>query len=487
MSESSPSGRRCIGQEPKPRVLLSWEGPAAQQVAAVLDLDAPTVRVIDDLLGIRQDDYDVLVTNRLSNMLVTPGARVKGVEPHLFVISVAPPDESASTAGAADQCGQMMKVYGIRWETGYRSRAVDLPDELLSVATDLINDDLVPTALSRDSHIYFRANRLPRQSGLPPESYYGGGGATPAPEARRQLPEDAFVLHPLLRTAGANPEILAGWYKRGERSEGWVLPSDLRRPWDWVATAIRHWAVTYGRFPLVGGWWEDPQWQTLAETRAIATRTKLKQELADISARLHKKIAVATANVESTQQEAAGGRRRLLTDKGDPLKEATVDAFEQLGYAVTDRDEEQPHDAAGKIEDLGAVDPDEPSFDPIVEVKGYDRGAKAGDFGKMLRHLVRARDSGRAPSAIWWVVNHWRIQPPAERGVVLAGEDALIAEHAAEDVPLVLIDTAELFRAVRAVEEGQATQAEVRASLRVARGRWQLDLAPGEAATGDSA
>ncbi len=202
-----------------------------------------------------------------------------------------------------------------------------------------------------------------------------------------------------------------------------MLPSDLRRPWDWVAAAIRHWAVTYGRFPLVGGWWEDPRWQTLAETRAIATRTKLKQELADISARLHEEIAAATANLERAQQDAAGGRRRLLTDKGDSLKEATVDAFKQLGYGVTDHDEEQPHDAAGNIEDLAAVDPDEPSLDPIVEVKGYDRGAKAGDVGKMVRHLVRARDRGRSPSAIWWVVNHWRIRPPADRGLVLAGEE----------------------------------------------------------------
>ncbi len=162
MSESRPSSRRTIGEEPKPRVLFSWEGPAAEQVAAVLDLHAPTVRVIDDLLEIRQDDYDVLVTNRLSNMLVTRRARFKGVEPHLFVVSVAPPDEKGSTAGAADQCGQSLNFYGIRWETGYRSRAVDLPAELPSAATDLINDDLVPAALSRDSHIYFAATTTER-------------------------------------------------------------------------------------------------------------------------------------------------------------------------------------------------------------------------------------------------------------------------------------------------------------------------------------
>jgi hypothetical protein len=112
IADPGASSPRTVGEEPKPRALFSWEGPATEQVAAVLDLHAPTVRVIDDLLGIRQDDYDLLVTNRLCNMLVTPGARFKGVEPHLFVVSVAPPDENASTAGAADLCGQRLDFCG---------------------------------------------------------------------------------------------------------------------------------------------------------------------------------------------------------------------------------------------------------------------------------------------------------------------------------------------------------------------------------------
>lgn len=482
----SSLGRRNIGEEPKPRVLFSWEGPMAEQVAGVLELKAPTVRVIDDLLGIRQDDYDVLVTNRLSNMLATLQTRFKGVEPHLFVVSVAPPHENASTSGDADLCGQRLNFYGIRWETGFRSRAVDLPDELLSAATDLVNDDLLPAVQSRDSHIYFAQSHPAMQSDLPPESYYGGASSA-APRTRRHLPEDAFVLHPFLRTAGANPQILAGWYKRGERSEGWVLPFDLRRPWDWIAVAIRHWAVTYRCFPLVGEWWEDPRWQTVAETRASETRTRLKQDLANITTRLQGEIAAAAAHLEHAQYEAARGRRRLLTDKGDSLKGATLEAFQRLGYRVIDRDQEQPHDVGGRIEDLGVADPDEEALDAIVEVKGYDRGAKAGDAAKMVRHMARARASGRSPSAIWWVINHWRTWPPAERGLVLAGEEALIAEEADEDVPLVLVDTVELFRALRLVDEGQLTREEVRASLRAAKGRWEIDRLPGEPATGDLA
>ncbi len=148
-------------------------------------------------------------------------------------------------------------------------------------------------------------------------------------------------------------------------------------------------------------------------------------------------------------------------------------ALARLGYAVTDRDLETPPDGAGKIEDLGATDPDDTTIDPVIEVKGYDRGARAGDLGQMLRHLMRATSAGRAPSAIWWVANHSRSMPPDARPLVLANENALVQGHAEEDVPLVIIDTRHLFRAVQAVEVGTVTPAQVRASLRAARGRWE--------------
>ncbi len=474
-ADDDASSGRLIGEEAKPRVLLSWAGPDRKRVADVLALHAPTIRWIDRLHQVRQDDYDVLVTNRMGAMLADEASAwsLKGAEEHLFVLSFAPGEALGSPdLGQADSCRVARQHFAISWATGYLSKSIEVPHNLLPVTTDLVNDDLVPIAQSRRSHAYF----WPALSSIP--AVLSGGASHPT-EKRTPLPDDAFVLHAFLRTGGRDPRILAGWYRRSENSEGWVLPADVRRPWDWIAVAIRHWALAYDRFPLVGGWWEDPRWQTLAETQATATKTKLKQELANVTARLHKEIAAATADLESAQQGAAGGRRRLLTDKGESLKEATVEALEQLGYKVIDRDEEQPPDAGGKIEDLGVVDPDGGTFDPIVEVKGYDAGAKAGDFGKMLRHLVRARAAGRSPTAIWWVVNHWRqTRAPAERGPVLVGEDSFIGEHANEEVPLVLIDTTTLFSVIRAVEGGTLTPAQVRASLRAAKGRWEVEWPP---------
>jgi hypothetical protein len=289
---------------------------------------------------------------------------------------------------------------------------------------------------------------------------------------RAGAPDSAPPLRPFLLTTPPSPKVIAGSYPRGSDSEGWALPNDLSRPWDWVAAAVRHWAITYGRFPLLGGWWEDRRWQTSDEVAATARRTALRAELAATTSRLEAELAGASGELEAAKRDAAIGPRRLLTEKGDPLKDAVAQALGQLGYAVADRDLESPPDAGGRIEDLGVADPDDADFDPIVEVKGYDSGARAGDFGAMVRHLVRALAAGRSPSAIWWVANPWRRRPPEERPLLLAGEEPMIDDHAGEDVPLVVIDTRDLFRAVRAVEDGLVTSTEVRASLRAARGRW---------------
>jgi hypothetical protein len=45
-----------------------------------------------------------------------------------------------------------------------------------------------------------------------------------------------------------------------------------------------------------------------------------------------------------------------------------------------------------------------------------------------------------------------------------------------EDVPLVVVDSRDLFRSVRAVEEGKIVPDQIRASLRVARGRWEVEI-----------
>ena len=442
----APTGR-TLGVEPQPRALLCWDGPDHDRIFETLALHAPTIQEIGGLYEVRQTDYDLLVTNQMERLMGPSAARQVPAR-RLCLISFPP--AGANDLTTVDAWAGRLEV---RLRLRYLAKSIEVPDGLLDAVRDLVTDDLVPVALARPAHPYFEVADF-RPGGEPKE---------PPPEMR-----------PFLLTTPPSPRPLAGWYPRSPRSEAWVLPNDLRRPWDWVAAAIRHWAVTYGRFPLVGGWWEQPSWQTLAEAAAAVRQTELRDELAEATARLEAEIGAATGALHDARRRAMSGLRRLLTEKGDPLKAAAAEALTQLGYNVVDRDEEdQLADKGGKVEDLGATDPDDASVDPIIEVKGYDAGAKASDLALMLRHLSRADRAGRSPSAIWWVANHWRKRPPDVRGVILAGEDAMITTQAGEDVPLVVIDTRDLFRAVRAVEDGRVTSPEVRASLRAARGRWE--------------
>ncbi len=462
-AKAVPGTGRTVGEERKPRVLLAWAGPGHDRVAEVLARHAPTVRVITTFRGIRQADYDVLVTDRMTDLTSRSGTGPTTIDPddHLFVISFVGPSAGGLPKGTGDICHGARDIR-VEWRSGGESKAVEIPDDLLPAASDLVNDDLVPVALARPSHIVLQT----RLTGpLVPPAVAAIQDPTP--------PKPDLEIHAFLWTGGPDPRLLAAWYRRSDQSEGWVLPSDVLRPWDWVAAAIQHWARTYGRFPLVGGWWADPKWQTVAEAQAVQAKVALKEELAATTARLEAEIVAATAALEGAQNDAAGGPRRLLTEKGEPLKQAVAAALTQLGYTVMDRDLVPAPDGAGKIEDLGVADRDDSTVDPIIEVKGYDRGVRAGDIGQMTRHLVRARSAGRSPSAIWWVANHSRSAPPDARPLALANEDAMIRENADDEVPLVLIDTRDLFLAVQAVELGTATPARVRASLRAARGRWE--------------
>jgi hypothetical protein len=475
---------RTVGEEPKPRVLLRWEGPEHDRIYEVLRLHAPTIQPIDLFAEVRQHDYDVLVTDSMGALIDGEGdlRDQKGPEAHLCVISFFPASAAAGTWATADIC-VTPDFMAIDWKAGLLSKSIRVPGDVLPAAQDLVNDDLVPVARSRHSHTYLETSTW-RTGRLPPLEFLSSMASSRAtmeaivgPAQTKPKPKDILVPRPFLLTTGSDPKILAGCYLRSEQSEGWAVPSDVTRPWDWVAAAIRHWAITYGRFPLVGGWWEDPRWQTTGETAATIERKALKAKLASATAQLETEIAAATFAEEQAARDAAAGPRRLLTEKGDSLKEAVADALRRLGYAVTDRDQEEPPDQGGRTEDLGLVDPDNPTADLMVEVKGYDSGAKAGDSGSVLRHVTRAVQGGRSPAAMWWVINHWRKRPPDERGPVLAGEDSMIAEHAGDNPPLVVIDTKDLFLAVRAVEEGHEEAQAVRASLRAESGRWQPGFA----------
>lgn len=125
-----------------------------------------------------------------------------------------------------------------------------------------------------------------------------------------------------------------------------------------------------------------------------------------------------------------------------------------------------------KLEDLRITDP---AYDAhwtcLVEVKGYGKGAKTNDVAQIAGRpsVAFGVAEGRAPDAVWHVVNAWRDRPPTSRPEAIPNALDLAPLAAANGR---LIDTRDPFRAWRDVTEGVTPAAQVRDSLRTGEVRW---------------
>lgn len=302
---------------------------------------------------------------------------------------------------APEQLGDQADVWpipnrrcGVRVKPSHLSQTVAAaPDsELPNMVRDLVLDVLLPHCNQTQTHDYF-------EIALEDDPFAALAAAAQRGEAAEAQDDKLPELHPFVTGAA---KTLAGWYRRSPQSEGWVLPHDVPKVALWVAAALAHWAVTYRSFPLVGGWWEQDHWRTAPEVEASRNLASLKVELSDTNARLLRAIDEAKEYADRASADALTGARRLLTEKGTPLAQAVHAALVELGYQVVEVDAlEQLVDAGGKAEDYRIVDPDDPSTDPLIEVKGYDKGAKAGDLTNSFvtrlgpsRRAVRRRPCG---------------------------------------------------------------------------------------------
>ena len=131
--------------------------------------------------------------------------------------------------------------------------------------------------------------------------------------------------------------------------------------------------------------------------RLVGERDRLEGELADESVR------------------ADAGMRRVLWVDGDDLVQAVAEILGDLGLAVRDMDAEvQPGEP--KREDLRLTHPQHPSWEAIVEVKGYRKGTKANDALKIRKHRDRyTKDERRLPDLTLWIVNPYRSMDPSVR------------------------------------------------------------------------
>lgn len=416
-----------FGEEPRPRVLI--HGFDDDETAGRIGELVPTSKVIADLDEIHQPEWDVLVTSE---------GVPYNLEDHIYVVGFG------TTFGDYD--GGNGGITRSTLET--RAREFEVPRDLPDHVSSLVRRDLLVTA---------RVNEVNHP--LRP-SWYGTRGTSYGPR-----PD---VLIPFLRTR--EPEILAGRFPRPEgHAETWAIgPSS--EPVAWVRAALIEWHRHDPiRFPIDLSWRSDHRWLTVEELRVRDEIQKLDAETQRVLSDLQQQRRELEAKLSEAQERADSGSRRLLTAKGVPLVEAVAHSLRSMGFDVEDRDEQA--DRGDNLEDLLVRDPGEPGWEALVEVRGYNRGARASDLQRIGRFVLRRVQEGQGePTGRWYIVNQFVGQDPATRQRPIPN-DADVKTFS--DDRGLIIDTAEFYRLSRDVQLGVTTLTYARSTLREQTGRFE--------------
>lgn len=432
-----------VGELPRPRMLIIGFKDHPRIIERLTKL-APTVTVAEHPKDVNQGEFDLLVTDQFQSPWPVPNMpdhASKTVASHLSVVY-----RSDGAVRVAERVNQHVGV--ISGEFAY-------PADLPATLQRLVDQQLVPLARRAYAegltHRYF--------------VYVPGIPTVGAMAARaRGLVVD---LHPFLTTEQGH--VLAGWYRRSESSECWVLPSDLEDLVPWVDAAIEHLHhIDPDRFPVRPGWQTAPEWRSAEEQQLHDQLQALDEErkqvlsgLFDRENDLHRQLAEAIHAADRYE-------RGLLTLQGDGLPEVVARALRELGFEVTEMDA-AVEDKAQLLEDLQVRDPASPGWVALVEVRGYAGGAKTSDFQRIARFANRFESlKGQPPDARWYIVNHLLGRDPALRERIFAGQEDDTAAFA-EDHGLA-IETRQLFKLLEVARSKRVAAQEIREHLRYATG-----------------
>jgi hypothetical protein len=282
-----------------------------------------------------------------------------------------------------------------------------------------------------------------------------------------RLPAKAVTL----ATAGAEEAAWAALITYTETLV-WALPSETSGHVEWLAYVLRflH-RVDADRFPGEPNWRLKQDWATPMVRKALAALSSIETERVTVLAQLDQREGEAREALERAL--AAKSPSGLLSEQGGPLVQAITNVLVRLGFGVSDMDDHHDDRTGAKLEDLRVTYPAaDGDWTCLVEVKGYGKGAKANDVGQIIGRppLVFLRENGREADALWHIVNSNREQDPSTRPRALEGGGDLLTLAGAGGC---FIDTRDLFRAWRDVEEGASTAEEVCASLMAGRERWE--------------
>lgn len=287
-----------------------------------------------------------------------------------------------------------------------------------------------------------------------------------------------YELRALLLTRADELVAAAFLTRYGGKAEILSLPPGISMHEEWIIAAMRRWRTDHPvRFQHLPDWRSAPQWATHDEHQLIRQLDDLEEERRKWTEEYLQRKERLEADLRNARQTSEVGQRRLLTAVSDELSAAVAHAFAAMGFEVTDRDQETP--SGKKLEDLQLRDPDDPDWIALVEVRGYTGGgATPKDLSRLTKFEVDfTAEHGSRPSTLWYVVNQFAGRDPELRPPVLHNEQATLDSYA-EDHNLLALDTADLFRLVVALDEGQVDTADLRASLRAHKGRYTADIGP---------
>lgn len=332
---------------------------------------------------------------------------------------------------------------------GTSAHVLYVPDGLDPIVERLVRSDLVPGFATQESRPLFAT--MSRQG--------------------RAVVEMGWYVQPFL--VASDGSMLAGRLRRGDPSRGvdtgeiWILPAWVSKRREWVRAAWKVWAETYpGRIPSPPQWRDSKAWFTPEELTLDEELERVRTERDETVTRLEAVEADLQVRKEAAAVAAAKGSRRLLSADGDNLVEAVQAALTDLGFTAKNMDDVT--EKGKRVEDLRVSDD---GWEAIAEVKGYKRGAAAGDLIKITRFAgLYAMETGKQPDAQWYVVNGFRFDEPGSRPLPLQGSDEDVAVFA-EDRG-VIVSTVDLFRVWRDVMTGKRDKDEVRAAMKVAVGRF---------------
>lgn len=274
-----------------------------------------------------------------------------------------------------------------------------------------------------------------------------------------------------LAVAGAEREPWAAVYIRDGHSRVWALPKETTDHVEWLSAVLKSLQeVDPERFPGSPDWKLESRWGTPETRKALAALTELEDQRAALLRELAAREARVREDLELSVAKAADGAQRALTADGPELESAVAGLLSDLGFEVQGMDPIHQEESGGRLEDLRVCLPGE-TWVCLVEVKGYKAGAKVSDVSRIVsRPSVKfAATEGRAPDAVWHVVNAWRNTDPETREVAVPQAHDLAVLTAAGGC---LIDTRDLFRAWRDVREREVEAHVVRDSMRGAVTRW---------------